>query len=105
MRVRPRSSSRSITEDAMNAYSMALGCAALSLAGCSFEENTATSETVDDAIVTFASTAVAQHSGRCMDVFGAGTGNNVNLIQWNCHGGTNQSFTFTPVSGTTDTET
>jgi Ricin-type beta-trefoil lectin domain-like len=57
------------------------------------------------AAVTFTSTAVVQNGGRCLDVFGAGTGDNVNLIQWNCHGGTNQSFTFTPVSGTTDVYT
>jgi hypothetical protein len=54
------------------------------------------------AAVTFTSTAVAQHSQLCMDVFGAQTGNDVNLIQWSCHGGTNQGFTFTPVAGTTD---
>lgn len=54
------------------------------------------------AAVTFSSTAVAQNSQRCMDVFGAQTGNNVNLIQWGCHGGSNQSFAFTPVAGTTD---
>lgn len=57
------------------------------------------------AAVTFTSTAVVQNGGRCLDVFGAQTGDNVNLIQWNCHGGTNQSFTFTPVTGTTDTYT
>ena len=57
------------------------------------------------ATVPFSSTAVAQHSGRCMDVFGADTGDGVNLIQWNCHGGNNQSFTFTPVAGTTNTYT
>lgn len=55
--------------------------------------------------VTFTSTAVARNSNLCMDVFGAQTGDNVNLIQWNCHGGTNQSFTFTPVSGTADVYT
>jgi hypothetical protein len=75
--------------------------AALSLT-CGSEDDIATSEDVA-AITTFSSTAVAQHSARCMDVFGAQTGNDVNLIQWNCHGGANQSFTFTPVTGTTDT--
>src|SRR5438093_400643 len=55
--------------------------------------------------VTFTSTAVARNSSLCMDVFGAQTGDNVNLIQWSCHGGNNQSFTFTPVTGTTDTYT
>ncbi|HEV8559703.1 MAG TPA: RICIN domain-containing protein [Actinophytocola sp.] len=57
------------------------------------------------AAVTFTSTAVVQNGGRCLDVFGAQTGDNVNLIQWNCHGGTNQSFTFTPVTGTTNVYT
>ncbi|HET9140168.1 RICIN domain-containing protein [Actinophytocola sp.] len=57
------------------------------------------------AAVTFASTAAVQNGGRCLDVFGAGTGDDVNLIQWNCHGGTNQSFTFTPLSATSDTYT
>jgi hypothetical protein len=86
--------------------SMVLGCAVVSLlATCdSADDELATSEDVA-AITTFTSTAVMQHSVRCMDVFGAGTGNDVNLIQWNCHGGTNQSFTFTPVTGTTDTYT
>src|SRR5678816_642414 len=78
--------------------------AALSLTCGSPEDDIATSEDVA-AITTFSSTAVAQHSARCMDVFGAQTGNDVNLIQWNCHGGANQSFTFTPVTGTTDTYT
>src|SRR6185295_2727344 len=83
-------------------------CAVVSLAvaGCSLDDNLATPEiTAEITAVTFTSTAVAQHSARCMDVFGAQTGNDVNLIQWNCHGGTNQSFTFTPVAGTTDTYT
>lgn len=54
------------------------------------------------AAVEFTSTAVVQHSQRCLDVFGAQTGNDVNLIQWSCHNGANQSFTFGPVAGTTD---
>jgi GH43 family beta-xylosidase len=92
--------------------SMILGCAVVATAvpGCSLEDHIATPDDVvtsEDvaAITTFASTVVAQNSGRCMDVFGAQTGNDVNLIQWGCHGGTNQSFTFTPVAGTTDTYT
>jgi hypothetical protein len=76
--------------------------------GCSFEEPPlprSEDPAVVAAVATFSSTAVAQHSGRCMDVFGAQTGDNVNLIQWNCHAGNNQSFTFTPVAGTADTYT
>ena len=88
----------------MQIRSMILSCTVVTAggAGCGFEDSVATNTEVDEAIVMFTSTAVAQHSGRCMDVFGAQTGNDVNLIQWNCHGGTNQSFTFTPVAGTTD---
>jgi hypothetical protein len=72
--------------------SMVLGCtaAAAVAAGCTpLEDNVATTEEVSGITVTFASTAVAQHSGRCVDVFGVGTGNDVNLVQWNCHSGTN----------------
>ncbi|MGH9885169.1 MAG: RICIN domain-containing protein, partial [bacterium] len=85
------------------ARSVVLGCAlAVTSLTCGVaDDELATSEDVS-AITTFNSTAVAQHSARCMDVFGAGAGNDVNLIQWNCHAGANQSFTFTPVSGTTD---
>jgi hypothetical protein len=57
------------------------------------------------AAVTFTSTAVVQNGARCLDVFGAQTGDDVNLIQWNCHSGTNQSFTFTPISATSDVYT
>ena len=89
---------------------MVLGCAVVStaVAGCSYDEYTDTDiDTNEDVseIVTFSSTAVAQHSGRCIDVFGAQTGTDVNLIQWNCHSGTNQSFTFTPVAGSSDSYT
>jgi hypothetical protein len=95
---------------AKQARSLVLGCAVMSMTvvDCSFEDPSS-SRSDDDlaaaAAVAFASTAVAQHSSRCMDVFGAQTGDNVNLIQWNCHGGTNQSFTFTPVAGATGTYT
>jgi hypothetical protein len=57
------------------------------------------------AAVAFSSTGVAGNSNLCLDVFGAQTGDDVNLIQWNCHGGTNQSFTFTPMSATSDVYT
>ena len=95
---------------ARQARSMILRSTVLSMTivGCSSEDvPLSTSETpaAIAAAVAFSSTAVAQHSARCMDVFGAGTGDNVNLIQWNCHGGTNQSFTFTPVAGAANTYT
>lgn len=37
----------------------------------------------------------AKHSGRCMDVAGAGRGNAANVYQWDCHGGSNQLWKFT----------
>jgi len=95
---------------ARHARSMVLGCAVISMTvvDCSYEDPrvAASEEPVDiAAAVAFGSTVVAQHSSRCMDVFGAQTGDNVNLIQWNCHGGTNQSFTFTPVGAAANTYT
>src|SRR5262245_16717493 len=96
---------------ARKARSTVLSCAVITtlVAGCAPMEESPGPEPEDSvelaATVAFTSTAVAQHSARCVDVFGAQTGNDVNLIQWNCHGGTNQSFTFNPVSGTADTYT
>ncbi|MBO3744679.1 RICIN domain-containing protein [Streptosporangiaceae bacterium NEAU-GS5] len=55
--------------------------------------------------VTFTSTAVANAAGLCMDVPGGSSANNVQLTQAACSGGAGQSYTFTPVSGTTDTYT
>src|ERR1043166_1602043 len=98
-------------EDSMNASrarSMVLGCAVLSITfvDCSSGDDALPpSEETQAAAVTFRSTLIVEHDTRCMDVFGAGTGDNVNLIQWNCNGGTNQSFTFTPVAGATNTYT
>ena len=96
--------------NASRARSMVLGCAVLSITfmDCSSgpgDDAAPPSEETQAAAVTFRSTLIVEHDSRCMDVFGAGTGDNVNLIQWNCHGGTNQSFTFTPVAGTTNTYT
>jgi lysophospholipase L1-like esterase len=34
-------------------------------------------------------------SGRCLDVYGAGTANGTQVILWDCHGGANQSWTRT----------
>ncbi|NUR48453.1 MAG: family 43 glycosylhydrolase [Hamadaea sp.] len=54
------------------------------------------------AIVTFSSAAVNQNGGNCMDVPNGSATNGVQLLQYGCNSGTNQTFTFTPVSGTTD---
>ncbi|MEV0401134.1 RICIN domain-containing protein [Actinoallomurus sp. NPDC050550] len=54
-----------------------------------------------EAAVSFSSTVVNQNGGNCMDV-PWGTSDDIQLIQWSCNQGTNQSFTFAPVSGTTD---
>lgn len=84
------------------ARSMVLGCAGLSIMSLRCapgDDAIPQSESVQAAAVVFTSTAVVEHDSRCMDVTGAQTGDNVNLIQWNCHGSNNQSFTFTPVTG------
>jgi hypothetical protein len=39
----------------------------------------------------------AMHSGKCLDVEGGAFGNGVAVNQWDCHGGTNQQWLFTPV--------
>ncbi|WP_433174761.1 family 43 glycosylhydrolase [Actinoallomurus sp. CA-150999] len=54
-----------------------------------------------EAAVSFSSTVVNQNGGNCMDV-PWGTSDDIQLIQWSCNQGTNQSFTFAPVSGTSD---
>jgi len=54
------------------------------------------------AATAFTSTAVDQNGGNCLDVPGSSTADGVQLIQWPCHGGGNQTFAFTPVSGTND---
>jgi hypothetical protein len=40
---------------------------------------------------------MARHSRRCLDVTGGSGGNGVPVIQWDCHGGENQQWKFTPV--------
>jgi len=42
---------------------------------------------------------VSKNSGRCMDVMSASLGAGTGIIQWDCWGGDNQKFMFTPVSG------
>lgn len=39
----------------------------------------------------------ARHSGKCLDVAGWSAANGAPVIQWDCHGGENQQWTFTPV--------
>ncbi len=56
-----------------------------------------------NAATAFVSTIVNQANSNCADVpNGAGT-SGLQLAQWSCNSGTNQSFTFTPVSGNTFT--
>src|SRR5690349_12251087 len=50
-------------------------------------------------------TAVNQANGLCMDVPNGASTSALQLVQWSCNGGTNQTFTFNPVAGTTDTYT
>jgi hypothetical protein len=54
---------------------------------------------------TFTTTVVDQGSTDCMDDPNSQTATGVQLIQWSCNGGTNQNWTFTPVSGTSATYT
>lgn len=54
------------------------------------------------AAVTFTSTAANQNGGNCVDLPNSSTANGTQLRQLACNNAGNQSFTFTPVSGTTD---
>ncbi|MER6415030.1 RICIN domain-containing protein [Streptomyces humidus] len=54
------------------------------------------------AATAFTSVAVNRNGGNCLDVPGGSTADGIQLIQWSCHGEANQTFTFTPVSGTGD---
>ncbi len=51
------------------------------------------------AVPAFSSTLVAEHSGKCADVYQAGLSAGTDLIQYGCHGKANQRFTFHPVAG------
>jgi hypothetical protein len=55
--------------------------------------------------VTFTSASVNAGSSLCMDDPNSSTSRGVQLIQYTCQGSSNQSWTFTPVSGTTSTYT
>jgi hypothetical protein len=52
------------------------------------------------AATTFTTTVVNQASGDCMDDPYSSTTTGTQLIQYSCNSGSNQSWTFTPVSGT-----
>ena len=52
------------------------------------------------AAVSFTSTVVNQASGDCADDPNSSAAAGTQLIQYSCNGGTNQSWTFMPVSGT-----
>ena len=51
--------------------------------------------------VSFTSTLVAQHSGKCMDVYRAQLAPGTKIIQYSCNGNDNQSFTFHSVADQT----
>ncbi|MBB5873583.1 GH43 family beta-xylosidase [Allocatelliglobosispora scoriae] len=57
------------------------------------------------AIATFTTTLVNSNGGNCMALPGGSTADAVQLTQQACTGAAYQQFTFTPVSGTTDTYT
>jgi GH43 family beta-xylosidase len=58
--------------------------------------------TAANAATTFTTTVVDQASGRCAAVPGGASTAALQLTQQSCTGATYQTFTFTPVSGTTD---
>jgi predicted PurR-regulated permease PerM len=60
-----------------------------------------TAATPAAAASAFTSTAVNQGSGDCLDDPNSQTSNGVQLVQYTCNSGSNQSWTFTPVSGST----
>ena len=35
---------------------------------------------------------IARHSGKCLDVYAASLEDGASVIQWQCHGGQNQSW-------------
>jgi hypothetical protein len=74
----------------------AVAAAALFAAGLSATTGAAPAS----ASVTFTSTAVNQGSGDCLDDPNAATATGTQLIQWSCNGGTNQNWTFAPISST-----
>lgn len=57
------------------------------------------------AATAFASTVTNGGGGGCLDVPNGAATNGLQLVQLSCDGAANQSFTFTPVSGTTETFT
>ncbi|MFM9445645.1 family 43 glycosylhydrolase [Streptomyces acidiscabies] len=57
------------------------------------------------AAVAFTSTGVNQNGGNCLDLPGSSTTNGTRLRAFACSSGANQSFTYTPVAGTSDVYT
>jgi GH43 family beta-xylosidase len=55
--------------------------------------------------IAFTSTAVNQAGGNCLDDPNSSTTAGTQLIQYPCNGASNQSWTFTPVAGTSATYT
>lgn len=41
----------------------------------------------------------AVHSGQCLDVYGVSSADGANVIQWPCHGGSNQKWELVPLEG------
>jgi hypothetical protein len=42
---------------------------------------------------------VNQHSGQCLDIDHAVTADGTNVMQWPCHGGANQLWSYDDTSG------
>jgi hypothetical protein len=60
---------------------------------------TSASSAPSNAIPTGWVNIISKNSGKCMDVINQSTAPGANLIQYDCWGGDNQKFLFTPVSG------
>ena len=74
------------------------------LASCAQQEAPAAGlESQALAAPAFSSLVVAQHSGRCADVYKSSLSVGTDLVQYDCHGKANQRFTFHPVAGKADT--
>ena len=58
-----------------------------------------------NAAAAFTSTVVNQGNSNCVDVPRGASTSGLQLIQWSCNGGGNQSFRFTPVASSSDTYT
>ncbi|APR88314.1 Alpha-glucosidase [Minicystis rosea] len=80
---------------------MMTGCAADSAPGAELDAQEETEETAE-ALTASAGTSTsftAKHSGLCMDVWGASTGDAVPVKQGTCNGGSSQRISLKPVGG------